>query len=162
MQSFHFCSQCSWYKTFAPPRFPEKKFIRSYLFLIRLKIRGMRSWVAPPPRLPHPAAVPFATPKIRLLNMVLTQNWQVTNEASEKPMKKRAKTKPVAEDTVAMENTAGAVISSRVAHPYRGPTRSHTVPMINRERIVPEPPHSGNSHQSPFEQTTHKTLESPL
>jgi hypothetical protein len=50
--------------------------------------------------------------------MELIQNWHVTNAASEKPMTKRDATKPAALDTVAMQNTAGAVNRSRLAHAY--------------------------------------------
>ncbi len=96
------------------------------------------SCVAPPPRLPHPAAVPFTSPIILLLNIVLIQNWQETNVASEKPMKNRARMNPEMVDTDAMEKTAGAANMIRNAHPYRGPTRSHRGPMSSRERTEPD------------------------
>ncbi len=74
-----------------------------------LYTRGMMSCVAPPPRLPQPAAVPLTKPTILLLKKELIQNWQETKVASAKPMKKRTMMKPLMVETVAMEKTAGAV-----------------------------------------------------
>lgn len=95
------------------------------------------SCVAPPPRLPHPAAMPFAVPTTLLLNMELIQNWQDTKVAKENPMKKRTTMKPVTSDTVAIEYTAGAMIIIKKAHPYRGPTKSHTEPITRRDKMEP-------------------------
>jgi hypothetical protein len=49
--------------------------------------------------------------------MVLIQNWQDTNVASEKPMKNRESTKPTGVETTEMQNTAGAVSITISAHP---------------------------------------------
>lgn len=95
------------------------------------------SCVAPPPRLPHPAASPFAVPTILLLNMELIQNWHDTNVARENPMKNRTAMNPPASETSAMEYTAGEMIMIRNAQPYRGPMMSHTVPIRRRDNTEP-------------------------
>jgi hypothetical protein len=43
-------------------------------FLMMVNRTGMINWVAPPPKLPHPAGVPLATPTILGVNMELIQN----------------------------------------------------------------------------------------
>jgi hypothetical protein len=73
--------------------------------------------VAPPPRLPQPAAIPFAVPTILLLNMELIQYWHDTNVANENPMKNRTAVNPDDDSTDAMEYTAGEMIITRNAHP---------------------------------------------
>ena len=40
------------------------------------KMKGMMSWVRPPPMLPQPPATALAVPTMRALNMVEHQNWQ--------------------------------------------------------------------------------------
>ena len=80
--------------------------------------RGIKSWVAPPPMLPHPAAVPFTSPMIFPLNIVLIQYWQDTNVAKENPIMNRTATYPAADDTIDMQNTVGADNMMRKAQPY--------------------------------------------
>jgi hypothetical protein len=90
---------------------------KGYLSRMKAKMRGMRIWVAPPPRLPHPAAIPLAVPTMRVLNMELTQYSHETNVAREKPMKNRLTRNPPASSTSAIANTAGAMIMIRNADP---------------------------------------------
>lgn len=113
------------------------KLVAWKLSLINWYTRGMISWVAPPPKLPHPAAIAFADPTILLLNMELIQYWQDTNVARENPMKNRTAVNPDDDSTDAMAYTAGEMIITRNAHPYRGPIKSHTDPISRRERIEP-------------------------
>lgn len=56
---------------------------------MRSKTRGMMSWVAPPPKLPHPPATPLAVPTTGEENIELIQNWVETNVAKEKPAERR-------------------------------------------------------------------------
>ena len=56
---------------------------------MREKTRGMMSWVAPPPRFPHPAATPLAPPTTGAENMELIQNWLATKFPKENPTRKR-------------------------------------------------------------------------
>lgn len=102
---------------------------------IRSKMRGMISCVAPPPRFPQPAVMPLREPTISALKNKLIQYWHETNVASEKPMKKRERMKPTGVDTVDMQNTDGAVSITMKAQSYRGPMRSHRVPIRRREAM---------------------------
>lgn len=70
----------------------------------------------------------LAVPTTLVENMELIQYWQETNVASTNPMKKRHMMKPVAFVTAAIEAVHGTVTMRRKAVPYRGPTRSQTVP----------------------------------
>ena len=96
----------------------------------------MRSVVTPPPRLPHPPAVAFATPTTCLENICVHQTWHATKEASPMPMKKRHAMKPAAFCTKAMPRMNGAVISSTNASPLRAPRMSHTMPMRKRHTML--------------------------
>jgi hypothetical protein len=131
------CKKCRNSKAETQTLITSPKILRMYLFFINWYTRGMINWVAPPPKLPQPAANPFAVPTILLLNMELIQNWHDTNVASENPMKNRTVMNPEMELTVAMEYTAGEMIITRNAHPYRGPIKSHTVPINRRDKIEP-------------------------
>ena len=52
----------------------------------------MKICAAPPPRLPHPAAVAFAVPTTFGANMSEHQNWFVMNVAPLKPVRNRITT----------------------------------------------------------------------
>lgn len=67
---------------------------------MREKTRGMISCVAPPPRLPQPAATPLAVPTTGPENMELIQNCADTKVAREKPVKKRTRRKEMGEEAM--------------------------------------------------------------
>lgn len=58
---------------------------------MRENTRGMMSWVAPPPRFPHPPESPLAEPTTGAENMELIQNCVDTKVAREKPVKNRTR-----------------------------------------------------------------------
>ena len=99
---------------------------------------GIMSWVAPPPMFPHPAAVPLTSPIILLLNIVLIQYWHDTKVARQNPIMNRTVMYPEADDTNAMQKTVGADSMMTNAHPYRGPNRSQTAPIMSLEKMLPE------------------------
>lgn len=88
--------------------------------------------------LPQPAAVPLARPIILLLNIVLIQNWHDTNVASENPIMNRTAMYPDGPAINDMQNTVGAESMIKKAHPYLGPSKSHTAPITSLENILPE------------------------
>jgi hypothetical protein len=61
---------------------------------------------------------------------VLARHERRQRESDEEPHR-------AAEITDAMQYTAGEMIITRNAHPYRGPIKSHTVPINRRDRIEP-------------------------
>lgn len=71
----------------------------------------------PPPMLPHPAAKALADPTMRVVNMLVHQNWHATKVASENPIKRRLMINPAAPMERPMQNTAGAVMPMHRAMP---------------------------------------------
>lgn len=88
--------------------------------------------------LPHPAAVPLASPIILLLNIVLIQYWHDTKVAKENPIIKRTAIYPPADEINDIQNTVGAESMIKNAQPYLGPKRSQTAPITSLENILPE------------------------
>ncbi|KAL2536304.1 hypothetical protein Fot_17695 [Forsythia ovata] len=87
---------------------------------------------------PQPAATPFTSPIIELLNMMLVQYWQDTNVARENPIMKRTAIYPGADDMNTTEKTTGAVNKLRKGHPYRGPIKSQITPIAILEKMLPD------------------------
>ena len=96
----------------------------------------MAKRVTPPPRLPHPPAVAFATPTIRFENIWVHQTWQATKEASPMPMTNRHAMNPAAFVTNIMPKMAGAVMRRTNARPLRAPILSQTMPIRKRQMML--------------------------
>ena len=99
---------------------------------------GMISCVAPPPRFPHPAAIPLAEPTTGPENIELIQNCVETKVASENPAKNRTMINPIGDLIPDVKYTAGAVESVNAAEARRGPKRSQAVPMTRRAKTEPD------------------------
>mmetsp|Transcript_31770 Transcript_31770/g.69502 ORF Transcript_31770/g.69502 Transcript_31770/m.69502 type:complete len:217 (-) Transcript_31770:673-1323(-) len=102
------------------------------------KMNGMIKLTTPPPRLPHPPTVDFASPTMFDENISETHDCEATNDARPMPIKQRQMMKPAAVWTKIIA-ISGGVVSSKMRHMLRrGPIRSHAKPISSLKTTAAE------------------------